>query len=178
MDFEGRPVESVCSELLNRMVPPGGYRDDVVVLALRPSHSAARSFATVLRAAPAQIPIGRGRLRDWLTGIAVTARREMDILLATGEAVTNAIEHGSHSAPHKTVSVEAFLREETVSVTVSDTGRWVGDSSASLRSRRRGRGLTLMSGLADRVDSVRTEAGTSVTLEFDRAFAASSASGS
>jgi anti-sigma regulatory factor (Ser/Thr protein kinase) len=65
------------------------------------------------------------------------------------------------------VSVEAFLREETVSVTVSDTGRWVGDSSASLRSRRRGRGLKLMSGLADRVDTVRSAAGTQVTLEFD-----------
>ncbi len=163
----GRPAESVCSELLNRMVPSGGYRDDVVVLALRPSHTAARSFATVLPAAPAQIPVGRDRLRDWLNGLAVPARRELDILLATGEAVTNAIEHGSHSEPRKTVSVEAFLREETVSVTVSDTGRWVGDSSASLRSRRRGRGLKLMSGLADRVDTVRSAAGTQVTLEFD-----------
>jgi anti-sigma regulatory factor (Ser/Thr protein kinase) len=163
----GRPVESVCSELVNRMVPSGGYRDDVVVLALRPSHTAARSFAIVLPAAPTQIPVGRDRLRDWLNGLAVPARRELDILLATGEAVTNAIEHGSHSEPRKTVSVEAFLREETVSVTVSDTGRWVGDSSASLRSRRRGRGLKLMSGLADRVDTVRSAAGTQVTLEFD-----------
>lgn len=68
---------------------------------------------------------------------------------------------------HADLSVEGFLREETVSVAVSDTGRWLGDSSASLRTRRRGRGLTLMSGLADRVDTVRSEAGTQVTLEFD-----------
>ncbi len=165
-ECSGRPVEAICSELLNRMVPSGGYRDDVAVLALRPVHASARSFATVLPAAPAQIPVGRDRLREWLTTLAVPARREIDILLATGEAVTNAIEHGSHGEPRKTVSVEAFLRDETVSVTVSDTGRWVGDSSASLRSRRRGRGLTLMSGLADRVDTVRSGAGTSVTLEF------------
>lgn len=170
-DCADRPVESVCAEVLSRMAPPGGYRDDVVVLALRPSHTAARSFATVLPAVPAQIPVGRGRLRDWLAGIAVPPQREMDILLAIGEAVTNAIEHGSRSEPRKTVSVEAFLREGTVSVTVSDTGRWLGDSSASLRSRRRGRGLTLMSGLADRVDTVRTPAGTQVTLEFDHAVA-------
>ncbi|WP_425271238.1 ATP-binding protein [Mycobacterium gastri] len=55
--------------------------------------------------------------------------------------------------------------------TVSDSGRWAGDSSASLRSQRRGRGLTLMSGLADRVDTVRTAGGTRVVLRFDDAAA-------
>ncbi len=165
------PVESVCAELLARMTPATGYRDDVVVLALRPSHSAACSFATVLPAAPAQIPVARNQLRRWLASIDVDPRRKDDILLATSEAVTNAIEHGSHSEPRKTVSVEAFLHEETVAVTVSDTGRWAGDSSASLRSQRRGRGLTLISGLADRVNTVRSSVGTRVTLQFERAVA-------
>jgi anti-sigma regulatory factor (Ser/Thr protein kinase) len=165
------PVESVCTELLARMTPPAGYRDDVVVLALRPSHAAGRSFATVLPAVPAQIPVARRQLRGWLDSIAVEPGREEDILLATGEAVTNAIEHGSHSEPRKTVTVEAFLRDDTVAVTVSDSGRWVGDSSASLRNKRRGRGLTLIGGLADGVDTVRSSGGTRVTLRFDRAVA-------
>ncbi len=169
------PVEQICAELLARMAPPSGYRDDVVVLALRPSHVAAGSFATVVPAAPAQIPVARHQLRDWLHTIAVLPHRETDILLATGEAVTNAIEHGSRNEPRETVSVEAFLRQDAVVITVSDTGRWVGDSSASLRSRRRGRGLTLMSGLADDVDTRRTPAGTRVTLRFDHAVAGSSA---
>ncbi|OBH90095.1 SpoIIE family protein phosphatase [Mycobacterium sp. E2989] len=163
------PVESVCTEVLVRMAPPTGYRDDVVVLALRPSHLSPRSFATVVTAAPGQIPVARDRMREWLAGIAVAPKREMDILLATGEAVTNAIEHGSDGEPRRTVSVEAFLREQTVAVTVSDTGRWEGDSSASLRSRRRGRGLTLIGGLADHVDTLRTAGGTRVTLRFDQA---------
>ncbi|OBG29407.1 SpoIIE family protein phosphatase [Mycobacterium sp. E3198] len=165
------PVESVCTELLARLAPPTGYRDDVVVLALRPSHAAARSFATVLPAAPAQIPVARRQLRAWLDSIAVEPGREEDILLATGEAVTNAIEHGSHSEPRKTVTIEAFLHGDAVAVTVGDSGRWAGDSSASLRNRRRGRGLTLIGGLADGVDTVRTPAGTRVTLRFDRAVA-------
>jgi anti-sigma regulatory factor (Ser/Thr protein kinase) len=38
-----------------------------------------------------------------------------------------------------------------------------------LRSQRRGRGLTLISRLADRVDTVRTSDGTRVTLQFERA---------
>ena len=171
----GLPVEQICAELLARMAPPSGYRDDVVVLALRPSHVAARSFASVVPAVPAQIPVAREQLRDWLNTIAVEPRRETDILLATGEAVTNAIEHGSRNEPRETVSVEAFLQLDTVVITVSDTGRWIGDSSASLRSRRRGRGLTLMSGLADDVETRRTPAGTRVTLRFDHAVAESSA---
>jgi anti-sigma regulatory factor (Ser/Thr protein kinase) len=171
----GLPVEQICAELLARMAPPSGYRDDVVVLALRPSHAAAGSFATVVPAAPAQIPVARHQLRDWLDSIVVAPGREMDILLATGEAVTNAIEHGSRNEPRETVSVEAFLRHHAVVIIVSDTGRWVGDSSASLRSRRRGRGLTLMSGLADHVETRRTPAGTRVTLRFDHAVAESSA---
>jgi signal transduction histidine kinase/DNA-binding response OmpR family regulator/serine phosphatase RsbU (regulator of sigma subunit) len=171
----GLPVESVCTEVLSRMTPPAGYRDDVVVLALRPSHAAERSFATVLPAAPAQIPVARNRLRQWLRTIAVAPNRELDILLATGEAITNAIEHGSRGQPGSTVAVEAFLRQETVAVTVSDTGSWAGDSSASLRNRRRGRGLTLIGGLADHVDTLRTAAGTRVTLRFDRALATTAA---
>ncbi|MDD4867448.1 MAG: ATP-binding protein, partial [Mycobacterium sp.] len=115
------------------------------------------------------IPVARGQLRGWLNNIAVVPALELDILLATDEAVTNAIEHGSHEPPRGTVSVEAFAREETVAVTVSDTGQWLADSSASRRTKRRGRGLTLMGGLADRVDTVRTPAGTRVTLEFHRA---------
>lgn len=171
-DCADLPVEAVCTELLGRMCPPGGYRDDVVVLALRPSHAGQHSFATVLPAVPAAIPTARKRLREWLAAIGVDPARENDILLATGEAVTNAIEHGSGCDARKTVFVEAFLRLDTVAVTVSDSGRWASDSSASLRSRRRGRGLTLMSGLADRVDTIRTSSGTRVTLQFDRAVGA------
>ncbi len=171
------PVEQVCADLLSRMAPPSGYRDDVVVLALRPSHLAAGSFATVVPAAPAQIPVAREQLRDWLHTIVVAPHRETDILLATGEAVTNAIEHGSRKEPRQTVSIEAFVLQDTVVITVSDTGQWVGDSSASLRSRRRGRGLTLMSSLADDVETLRTPAGTRVTLRFDHAAAGTPAAG-
>ncbi len=162
-------VGEFCDELLDRMAPPGGYTDDVVLLALRPNHATARSFATVLAATPTTIPQARHRLRHWLTGIAVDPRRAADILLATGEAVSNAIEHGSGGDPLRTVSVEAFVRGHTVTATVSDTGRWSGDSSASQRSLRGGRGLTMINGLADHVKTVRTAHGTRITLSFHHA---------
>jgi signal transduction histidine kinase/CheY-like chemotaxis protein len=166
------PVDDVCAELLRRMTPPGGYHDDVVVLALRPSHSGPHSFTIVVPAGETEVPVVRDRLHEWLTALtdpAVDPSRAQDILLAAGEAVTNGIEHGSNCDPRRTVSLEAFIRGTTVAITVADSGRWSGDSSASLRSYRRGRGLTLMSGLADRVDTVRDRWGTRVTMLFDHA---------
>jgi signal transduction histidine kinase/CheY-like chemotaxis protein len=163
------PVDDVCAELLRRMTPPGGYRDDVVVLALRPSHSGPHSFTIVVPAGELEVPVVRDRLHEWLTAVAVDSSRAQDILLAAGEAVTNGIEHGSHCDPRRTVSLEAFICDTTIAITVADSGRWSGDSSASLRSYRRGRGLTLMSGLADRVNTVRDRWGTRVTMVFDHA---------
>ena len=164
-------VDDVCAELLRRMAPPDGYRDDVVVLALRPSHSGPRSFTIVVPAGDTEVPVVRDRLHEWLDAVAVAPVRAQDILLAAGEAVTNGIEHGSHCDPRRTVSLEAFIRDDAIVITVSDSGRWSGDSSASLRRDRRGRGLTLMSGLADRVDTVRDRWGTRVTMLFDHAVA-------
>ena len=163
------PVEELCTELLERMAPPGGYTDDVVLLALRPCHSAARSFATVVSATLDCIADVRHRLRDWLSGVGVDPRRACDILLATGEAVTNAIEHGSATDAHKTVSVEVFVRGQAITATISDAGHWSGDSSASQRSQKRGRGLTMINGLADGVKTTRTSGGTQVTLSFEQA---------
>src|SRR6185437_12259771 len=170
-DCAEQPVEAVCDELLERMAPPDGYRDDVVVLALRHRHAGPRSFAAVLPAVPGEVPRVRQTMQRWLAALAVEPERQDEMLLATGEVVTNAIEHGSRCDADKTVSVEAFLHGDAIAVTVSDSGRWAGDSSASLRTQRRGRGLTLISRLANRVDTVRTDDGTRVTLQFDRAVA-------
>jgi signal transduction histidine kinase/FixJ family two-component response regulator len=163
------PVGDLCDELLERMAPSGGYTDDVVVLALRPCHSSARSFATAVPASLDYIAEARHRLRDWISGVDVGPQRASDILLAIGEAVTNAIEHGSGGDATKTVSIEAVVRGHTVTATISDAGQWSGDSSASQRSLQRGRGLTMINGLADDVKTSRTPGGTRITLSFERA---------
>ncbi|MBV8860610.1 MAG: ATP-binding protein, partial [Mycobacterium sp.] len=65
----------------------------------------------------------------------------------------------------------AFVRGATIRATVSDTGQWSGDSSASQRSLQGGRGLTMINGLADHVKTVRTAQGTRITLTFEHAVA-------
>lgn len=168
-DCADLPVGAVCDALLERMAPPGGYTDDVVVLALRPSHSTARGFTAVLPAAFANLPEVRERFGRWLNTVVADPQLESDILLATSEALTNAVEHGSLGDASKKVTVEAFARGAAVTATVSDSGCWSGDSAASLRQRGRGRGLVLINGLADSVETVRSAAGTRMTLRFDLA---------
>ncbi|MGW6056744.1 SpoIIE family protein phosphatase [Streptomyces sp. NPDC055189] len=162
------PVGSIGAELLRSLSPQGGYTDDVAVLALRPTGTTPRSFVTAVPAAFAHMADLRHRLRTWISELGMPETLQYDLLLAVGEAVGNAIEHGSASNAANSISVEAFADEEMVSTTVSDAGRWSGDSSASRREASRGRGLTLINGLSEHVRTVRSSTGTRVTMRHRR----------
>jgi len=164
----GLPVGEVCDELLRRMRPAGGYTDDVVLMAVRCTGVGPDRFFAVVPADARQVPPLRHRLRDWLGALGLTPEKTYDVLLTTCEALSNAIEHGSDPAIEPTVSVECFAHEDTIVVTVSDTGAWTNDSSASRHAALRGRGLTLINGLADTVDTTRTSRGTRVTMTHRR----------
>jgi anti-sigma regulatory factor (Ser/Thr protein kinase) len=162
------PAGAACDELLRRMRPAGGYTDDVALLAIRLVGVVEDRFVACLPARAEQVPATRHQLRDWLKSRGVDESTCFNILLSTCEVLTNAIEHGSPSAPRTTVSLEAFAREDRITVTVTDTGRWTADSSASRRVAIRGRGLTLINGLCDHVETRRTSRGTRVTLTYRR----------
>lgn len=127
------------------------------------------SFAVHLAAAPEHIATFRHELKHWLQGLPLKPAKIHDILLAAGEAVTNAIEHGSCSDATQSVLVEAAaLHKGTVTVVVSDGGRWIESSNAPLTpTQHRGRGLFLMEGLADRLVIDTTDKGTRITMHFD-----------
>ena len=81
-----------------------------------------------------------------------------DLLLAVGEAVTNAIEHAQRPGrPHVDVIVE--VADGRVTVVVRDHGQWRDGPAGP----HRGRGMAMMSALAE--TTVRTAAhGTTVTI--------------
>ncbi|HKD97639.1 MAG TPA: SpoIIE family protein phosphatase [Micromonosporaceae bacterium] len=158
--------DAACASLLRRLAPPGGYTDDVVILALRPTGTTPTSWVTTSPAVRTQLPELRHRLHAWLSGLGLDTALHHNILISVGEAVANALEHGSDFDPGKTVTVEAFATPEGIAVSVRDAGQWSGDSTASHRKFDRGRGLTLMHGLADQVDTTRTAQGTTVTLHY------------
>lgn len=156
------PVGEVCARLLERLAPSGGYADDVAVVAARPVGTTAASHVEALPASFTEMAAARARLRGWLEAGGAAADQADRVLFGAGEAIANAIEHGSGQDPDRVIGIEAFADGDAVTVTVTDTGRWIKDSAAS-RSAGRGLGLTVMHGLADSVQTSRGPFGTRIT---------------
>ncbi|HWD65797.1 MAG TPA: SpoIIE family protein phosphatase [Solirubrobacteraceae bacterium] len=161
-------AQAVCDRLLVALADETGYLDDVVVVALRPVGTTAQCHVDCVPADLGQIPFARHRLRTWMNQLGLGQAQGYDLLLAVGESVNNAIEHASARDPRRFVAIEAFADEHRVEVSVTDTGRWSKDTAVSRRTDERGRGLTLIHGLSDRVDTVRGPLGTRVTMTFIR----------
>jgi anti-sigma regulatory factor (Ser/Thr protein kinase) len=167
MECAGLPTASVCAELLRRMSPPGGYTDDVALLAVRPAGATPTSFVRVLPARLTAVGAVRRELRDWLETVCPDPSSQHDVLVSVGETLTNAVEHGSDPYPGTTVSLEVLTGPDGTFATVADSGHWSQDSAASHRAMVRGRGLKLIHALSTHVETQRTTHGTRVTLHYD-----------
>lgn len=94
------------------------------------------------------------------------------ILLASGEATINAIEHGSDAGAM--VEVELVVGAAEARVSVRDSGRpraarfGVPTGPPPSPSNPRGRGLVIMRGSADELAVRALGAGTEVSLRFER----------
>ncbi|HEY0798164.1 MAG TPA: ATP-binding protein, partial [Candidatus Baltobacteraceae bacterium] len=104
-------------------------------------------------------PVLRGALRDFLERLTLTRERMADIVLAVGEATSNAIEH-AYRGHEGTVCVRASATAKRLIIEIHDEGRWRLDSSPE-----RGRGLGLMRALVDDVAIESTQGGTLVRFE-------------
>lgn len=161
-----KPVGEVCAGLLDSLRGPHGYDDDVALVALRPSGATDTSYVDAFAATPAGIPGVRARLRAWLHERGLDADAALNVLVATSEALANAVQHGSNDEVGSMVTLEAFLSSTELTTTVTDNGRWEADSADSRRAAVRGRGITLMHAMSDRVDIARHELGTRVTMHY------------
>lgn len=96
------------------------------------------------------------------------SRARLNLRVAVGEAISNAILYGNGEDPDKRVRVEAVYGDEAVRVTVTDEGPGFDPSAvadptrAENRDRPHGRGLFLLRTLMDRVEW--NERGNRVTL--------------
>jgi signal transduction histidine kinase/DNA-binding NarL/FixJ family response regulator len=106
----------------------------------------------------ASIPLLRRRLRSWLHAAGVDPDTAYDLLLATCEAATNAVEHAQQpSQPF--FDVTGWVAGAGVRIAVRDYGQW----RERVPSMDRGRGSTLMSAFADIVATPSPE-GTTVLI--------------
>jgi serine/threonine-protein kinase RsbW len=145
-------AETLCDSLLDGQVQD----DDVCVLTIQciPLSS---MFSHSFSARPDALAELRTRLRTWLREHDVGDEVERGVVLAVSEAAANAVEHAYGSDGAGIVTVMAVLDDDGVlEITVRDEGTWRdGDSDPD-----RGRGLSIMRTIADRLSVERGEGAT------------------
>jgi len=137
--------------------------DDIALVAVRTCGRSAAHFVDAIRAEAAEGAAVRRRLRKWLTDVGVESSERDVILLAVGEAVANAIDHGARRDPSQVVTIEVAERGARIVAAVSDTGVWQSGVEGFFTGR--GRGHQIMQGLADDVTVESDQHGTIVILE-------------
>jgi anti-sigma regulatory factor (Ser/Thr protein kinase)/PAS domain-containing protein len=137
--------------------------DDIALVAVRTTGAAPLLFVDIIPAKAEEAIGARHRLRTWLDAIGVTLDRRDQLVLAVGEAVANAIDHGSERDDSQVVRVEVAVRGDELVASVSDAGQWQPGAEGYFTGGR-GRGHLLMQALTDDVHIDTDQQGTIVTL--------------
>lgn len=153
---ERRLTEQICAALTGK-----DRADDVIVLAATMLTAPPESISMSVPATADQLGVIRKRFSSWLDEFRPGEDDLVALELSVVEAVTNSIEH-AFPGPPGLVRVEASLhRDGTVSVVVSDDGRWkVPAEDPGFR----GRGLLMMREFSDQVWLHTSPHGTTVTM--------------
>jgi serine/threonine-protein kinase RsbW len=106
----------------------------------------------------------RRALTEWATRIGLAAETVSDLVLATYEAMANVVEHAyrDHVGGLLDLHAHANLADGTVTVSVTDYGRWRPPPDPGLR----GRGLRLIHGLTQHTAISPGPHGTTVTMTY------------
>ncbi|MCV7366682.1 SpoIIE family protein phosphatase [Mycolicibacterium duvalii] len=144
--------------IMARLASQDGYRDDVALLLYRQPGP----LELDIPAHVAELASSRAALREWLDRAGVGTEQSLDVLIAVGEAVANAIEHGHRDSPGGAVRLRAVALADQLHLTVADTGRW--KVPAAVPSAHRGRGISLMRALMQEVTIDAQSAGTTVQM--------------
>ncbi len=151
-------LDDLADQIMFMLAPGGGYQDDVALLVYRhPSPLELEFPADVAQLAPT-----RAALRGWLSRTRVGPAQTHDVLIAAGEAVANAIEHGHRHTPQGTIRLRATALVDRVELTIADTGSWKAPHPTG--GVNRGRGISLMRALVHDVAIQPGSAGTTVHL--------------
>jgi GAF domain-containing protein/anti-sigma regulatory factor (Ser/Thr protein kinase) len=152
--------ERLVEHIVERLIGGGSRGDDIALLAVRLLAVAPKPLKLQLPRDSRSLDLVRDAVRVWLQDAPVTQLEAHEIVLATWEACTNAVEH-----PDRTVNgsfeVLTELDDLLVRVSVKDTGRWLPEQERP----DRGLGLRLIRSVMTSVEIDTTERGTIVRLE-------------
>ena len=116
---------------------------------------------------PDSLARARAEVCDLLDPLGIPEAVFFDIRVAVGEALANAIRHGSPRGAHDPVSVSVSAYEDRIVLVIADRGTGFDGETASDGDpyASSGRGVMFMRALMDRVDfAPLPEGGTAVTL--------------
>jgi anti-sigma regulatory factor (Ser/Thr protein kinase) len=151
-------LEHMGDALVDVLLPTGPGSDDAALLLAR-ALPLGQELVAQFPAEIESIPMMRRLLGRWLDDAGATQRDVDDLALASAEAAANAIEH-AYGLEAGIVELRASpVGDGGVKVAIRDFGHW-----RSPRGTHRGRGLLLMEGLADDVQVIRSDLGTTVEL--------------
>jgi anti-anti-sigma factor len=140
-----------------------GYADDVTVLAAELLAGPVAPLRLTLPTTADSMGAARRACADWLAALGVDQQVVVAVQHALGEAVANAVEHGSTNGSAD-VGFSATLDDSGLAeLVVTDHGGW---RPAPVTPGGRGRGLTMMRSLADTMDVAPSPTGTTVRLGF------------
>ncbi|MHA7652191.1 SpoIIE family protein phosphatase [Mycobacterium sp. ML4] len=157
-DGRAAALDDLANQIMSGLAPNDGYQDDVVLMLYRHPAPLQLTFA----ADPENLSASRSALRGWLTRARLDQEQAAKVLLAAGEAVANAIEHGHRHSRGGMVTLGARALDDQVQLTITDTGSWKTPHPDSYP--RRGRGIMLMRALMHDVTINSGTAGTTVHL--------------
>jgi anti-sigma regulatory factor (Ser/Thr protein kinase) len=155
-------LSTAAAEFLARDSDGGG----VLVLAAHRLRDPAAGWSMEFPADPQALAGLRAGLRGWLADMGAGPADRADVELAVWEAAVNAAVHGRPSRGRGRVTVTAALEGTgNVLIQVTDQGRWqLGDTPGSGRGWAGGRGLSVISQVADEVSIAPSPAGTTVVM--------------
>ena len=146
------------------IIGDGPSIDDCASLMLqRHEASPAPTEGYTFSALPNFARLARDVTRSYAERAGLAPDRVFDVIVATGEAVANAIEHGTH-APGATFGIELAMADGEVQVRIENNGHWRSTPSQS----ERGRGIAIMRACAQHMEISSTVDRTQLTLAFAR----------
>jgi anti-sigma regulatory factor (Ser/Thr protein kinase)/putative methionine-R-sulfoxide reductase with GAF domain len=153
----GHSAEEICRVAFDQLIPEGGPRDDVAIVAVENAEIPAELHMR-LAADPRVLADTRRVLRRWLRAGGAGDQDTVEITLAVSEACTNAIEHAYSPAPAH-LQLHASMVDGQARFVVSDAGSW-----RMPRGTNRGRGLKIIEAAMDEVAVDTAPSGTQIVM--------------
>lgn len=155
-------AEDPAKALYETILHQTGNRDDVAVLVIRSSDELGEALSLKYSPSPRFASVARAAIGRCLKRWRVEESLAIEVLTASGEAVANAIEHGSHDDASTGFSLELERRVDALHLSVESDGHW----KRSAASDDRGFGIRIMRAMADDLAFASTRRTTIARLRF------------